>query len=45
MIHADLAPDERRQIGMAALTAAVVTLAAGLVNWGLEETKRLLAER
>lgn len=43
MIHADLSPDERHQIGLSVLTAAAITLAAGLVNWGLEEAKRLLA--
>jgi len=42
---AGLTPDERRQVGIAALTAAVVALATGLVNWGLEEAKSIVARR
>ncbi len=40
-----LTPDERRQVGIAALTAAAVALATGLVNWGLEEAKSFVVER
>jgi hypothetical protein len=43
--QAHLTPDERRQVGLAALTAAVVALATGLVNWGLEEAKSFVTER
>lgn len=40
-----LTPGERRQVGIAALTAAVVTLATGLVSWGLEEIRHAVTEK
>ena len=45
MVEQRLTPEERRALGIATLTAACVAAATGLVTWGLEEGKRLLAER
>ena len=40
-----LTPEERRTLGIATLTAACVAAATGLVTWGLEEGKRILADK
>lgn len=45
MLDQKLTPDEKRALGIAVLTATVTALATGLVTWGYEEAKRLLAKK
>lgn len=44
IVAARLTPEERRTLGIAALTAACVAAATGLVSWSFEEAKRALAK-
>ncbi len=45
MIEPMLTPDERRALGIAALTAGVSALVSGLVSWGIETMKQRIAKR
>jgi uncharacterized membrane protein YagU involved in acid resistance len=40
-----LTPEERRALGIAALTTLVTGIVGGLVAWGFEEAKRAVRER
>lgn len=40
-----LTRDEARTIGIAALTAACVSAATGLVTWAIDEAKRRVTQR
>lgn len=45
MAPAPLTPEERRALGIGALAALVTGVVGGLVSWGFEEVKRVVAER
>ncbi len=45
MVAASLTRDEWRTVAIGTLTATLGALGVGLVTWGLEEGKRILAEK